>query len=78
MAKRFTPNPVTTAFTLGNIRGTTAMLKLKCDRCGRRGQYRVDSLIRKYGANRKPPDLLNDVAQCPKLRALGNDGCGAY
>jgi len=76
MANRFTPNQATSAFTLGNIRGSTETLKLRCDRCGRRGQYRINTLITRYGADRKLPDLLNDIAQCPKLHALGNDGCG--
>ena len=79
MANRFTPSQaIITAFALGGIREITPMLKLRCDRCGRRGQYRVDTLIARHGADRELPDLLNDIAQCPKLHALGNDGCGVY
>ncbi len=56
-----------------------AMVRLKCWKCDRSGQYRKAALIEKYGANVSLPDLLHKIgARCPKMDALGNDPCGAH
>ncbi len=56
-----------------------AMVRLKCWKCGRSGQYRKGTLIEKYGADARLPDLLHKIAsECPKMDALGNDPCGAH
>ena len=56
-----------------------AMVRLKCWKCDRSGQYRKAALIEKYGANVSLPDLLHMIgASCPKMDALGNDPCGAH
>jgi hypothetical protein len=56
----------------------TAMVRLKCSKCGRSGQYRKTTLIEKYGTDVPLPDLLHRIgASCPKMEALGNDPCGA-
>ncbi len=56
-----------------------AMLRLKCSKCGRSGQYRKAALIEKHGADVPLPDLLHRMcADCPKMDALGNDPCGAH
>jgi hypothetical protein len=57
----------------------TALVRLKCDKCGRSGQYRKATLIKKYGADIPLPELLRRIAaDCPKMDALGNDPCGAH
>jgi hypothetical protein len=54
-----------------------AMVRLKCSKCGRSGQYRKAALIEKYGRDIPLPDLLHKIAsECPKMDALGNDPCG--
>ncbi len=56
-----------------------AMVRLKCSKCGRVGQYRKATLIEKHGADVPLPDLLHTIgASCPKMDALGNDPCGAH
>ena len=56
-----------------------AMVRLKCWKCERSGQYRKVALIEKYGADVPLPDLLHMIgASCPKMDALGNDPCGAH
>ncbi len=56
-----------------------AMVRLKCSKCGRSGQYRKAMLIKRYGADVALPDLLHMIgAGCPKMDALGNDPCGAH
>ncbi len=56
-----------------------AMVRLKCSKCGRSGQYRKKALIEKYGADVSLPDLLHMIgASCPKMDAPGNDPSGAY
>ena len=37
------------SITFGEIAGKLAMLRLECRKCGRRGQYRVDKLLREWG-----------------------------
>ena len=54
-----------------------AMVRLKCAKCGRSGQYRKTTLVGKYGRDIPLPDLLHLVgASCPKMDRLGNDPCG--
>jgi len=54
-----------------------AMVRLKCAKCGRSGQYRKATLIEEYGRDIPLPDLLHLVgASCPKMDKLGNDPCG--
>jgi hypothetical protein len=44
----------------------TAMVRLACDRCDRRGQYRKDRLIAEHGADVVLPDLRHKFAAgCP-------------
>ncbi len=53
-----------------------AMVRLKCSKCGRSGQYRKTELIDRYDADVRLPDLLHMIAaDCPKTDALGNDPC---
>lgn len=55
------------------------MVRLKCWKCERSGQYRKAALIDRYGSDVRLPDLLHMVAaDCPKMDALGNDPCGAH
>ncbi len=54
-----------------------AMVRLKCSKCGRWGQYRKAALIEKYGTGVPLPDLLHRIgASCPKMDEPGNDPCG--
>ncbi len=56
-----------------------AMVRLKCWKCDRSGQYRKATLIQRYGADAPLPDLLHKIAsECPKMDTLGNDPCGAH
>ena len=52
------------------------MVRLVCDRCGRRGQYRKETLIDRHGPDIVGADLLVAVADCPRHRALGEERCG--
>ena len=55
----------------------TAMIRLACTHCDRRGQYRLDTLIKKYGADTTLPDLRPVIAQCERRGQLGT-ACGIY
>ena len=56
-----------------------AMVRQKCAKCGRSGQYRKATLIEQYGRDIPLPDLPQLVgASCPKMDTLGNDPCGAH
>ncbi|MGB8897404.1 MAG: hypothetical protein WA322_23295 [Pseudolabrys sp.] len=51
----------------------TAMVRLACTRCDRRGQYRLETFIAKHGAETTLPDLRVRIAQ----GRLGT-ACGIY
>ena len=56
-----------------------ALVRLKCWKCDRSGQYRKAALIEKFGTDIPLPDLLHKIAaDCPRMDALGNDPCGAH
>ena len=51
-----------------------AMVRLKCAKCGRSGQYRKATLIGKYGREIALPDLQHLVgASCRKVDRLGDE-----
>jgi|KBSMisStaDraftv2_1062788.scaffolds.fasta_scaffold330900_1 hypothetical protein len=53
--------------TFGEIAETLSMLNVVCDRCGRRGRYRLDKLIAKYGAGSHVQPLQEDLTKdCPE------------
>lgn len=53
--------------TLGEIAARTSMLEVACSRCERRGRYRLDTLIARYGAEGSARDMLPDLkADCPR------------
>jgi hypothetical protein len=52
------------------------MLRIGCDRCRRSGQWRVARLIEAHGPDAKLPDVVLQIAGCPRRRAF-NDPCGA-
>jgi hypothetical protein len=63
---RLPPAKTRMAVTFGDIAGETYMLKVAC-KCGRAGQYKVASLIAKYGADHTILDWLAAVsADCPR------------
>jgi hypothetical protein len=53
------------------------MVRLACDRCDRKGQYRRDTLIEKFGLEITMPDLRHLIAQCPRHNVPGQ-ACGVY
>jgi hypothetical protein len=49
----------------------TAMVRLACARCDRKGQYRLENLIAKHGAETTLPDLRRRIAKCERDGKLG-------
>ena len=41
------------------------MIRLVCDKCGRKGQYRRQTLIDRFGPDTGMPEVLGELAQCP-------------
>jgi hypothetical protein len=52
------------------------VVRLKCEKCGREGRYRKASLIDRFGADMRLPDLRQEIAKCERRSML--DQCGAY
>ncbi len=52
-------------------------VRLACERCGRKGQYRKSALIARFGADIALPDLRHEIAQCDR-RGKMPDGCGVH
>jgi hypothetical protein len=50
------------------------IVRLSCEKCGRRGQYRKQTLIERYGADMRLPDLREEIAQCER-RGRMHDVC---
>jgi hypothetical protein len=67
------------AIIFRDIVGKLDVLSIECDKCGRKGRYRVDRLVKKYGIDAKLFDWSDEVtADCPrKIAGNLNDTCGA-
>ena len=52
------------------------LARIACKKCERRGQYLKGNLIVKYGADAELPAVLQEIAQCERLKTF--QGCGAY
>ena len=50
------------------------IVRLSCEKCGRAGQYRKQTLIERYGADIRLPDLREEIAQCER-RGRMYDSC---
>jgi len=48
------------------------IVRLVCDKCGRRGQYQIDRLLEQYGPDIAMPDLHHELAQCRCRRDMSN------
>jgi hypothetical protein len=57
------------SYSLGEAAARLRMLRLACPACGRRGQYRIDRLIQRFGPDVAVPDLRHELAQCPRRRS---------
>jgi len=53
------------------------MVRLVCDRCGRRGQYRKATLLAQYPADTPLPDLRHMIAKRDRQDRL-TGGCGVH
>jgi hypothetical protein len=60
------------SYSLGETAAKLNMVRLKCLKCGRSGQYRVDELPAKYGPYIAIPDLRRELAQCPHRYDMSN------
>jgi hypothetical protein len=52
--------------TLGEIAARTSVLEVACSRCERRGRYRLDKLIARYGDGEAREMIPELTADCPK------------
>ena len=50
------------------------IVRLSCEKCGRSGQYRKQTLINRYGADMRLPDLGEEIAQCHRAGKM-HDTC---
>jgi hypothetical protein len=51
---------------LGYIAKHLPMLRVECDRCGRKGRYRTDKLLEKYGVDATLQPFQEDLTRdCP-------------
>jgi hypothetical protein len=50
------------------------LVRVKCDKCQRMGQYHTAKLIERYGADMNMPELRHVLAQCPR-RSNRSDPC---
>lgn len=50
------------------------MTELHCDKCGRRGRYRRETLLERFGPEIALPDLRHKIAKCPRKNSK-SDPC---
>lgn len=57
-----------------------AVVRFACRRCPRQGQYRIATLIDRFGPDFQMPGLLTAIpADCPKIKGgTYEDRCGIY
>jgi hypothetical protein len=53
------------------------MVRLACDLCPRRGQYRKKTLVARFGGDVLMPDVRHLIAECPRKDAPGA-ACGVF
>ena len=53
------------------------MLNVECAKCGRRGRYRLDRLIERYGIDAKLFDWTDEITADSPRKQAKNDICGA-
>jgi hypothetical protein len=53
------------------------MVRLACDYCPRRGQYRKETLIARFGGAVLMPDVRHLIAECPRKDAPGQ-ACAVF
>ena len=52
-------------------------VRLVCERCGRRGQYRKTTLMERHGPDVPLPDLRVEIARCEREGRM-HDACGVH
>jgi hypothetical protein len=67
------------SLTPADLIGKLDVLRVECEKCGRRGRYRVERLLRQLGRDAKLTDWLADItADCSRRLKPGySDPCGA-
>ena len=50
------------------------LVRVKCEKCGRGGQYQTAKLVEQYGPNLEMPELRHFIAQCSQ-RGKHSDPC---
>ena len=50
------------------------LVRLSCAKCGRKGHYRKQNLIARYGADIRLPDLREEIAECERHGKM-HDAC---
>ena len=71
--------PCDGAITFRDLVGKIGVLKIECEKCGRRRRYRLHRLIACYGIDAKLFEWSDEIAaNCPRKHS-GNlyDQCGA-
>ena len=53
------------------------IVRLACEKCGRKGQYRKQKLIKQFGADVPLPDLRELIAKCERQGRM-HDMCGVH
>jgi hypothetical protein len=69
-AEMITPTPTLAEWPL-------RMVRLACDHCPRRGHYRKETLLARFGGDVLMPDVRHPIAECPRKDASGA-ACGVY
>jgi hypothetical protein len=50
------------------------LVRVRCDKCGRAGQYHTHQLLQENGPNLAMPELRHLIAKCPRRHQM-HDPC---
>jgi hypothetical protein len=72
MVNRRSPMRGAGAWLLGEF--PLPLVRVKCDKCGRAGQYHTAKLLEQHGPDMAMPELRHIIAKCPRRHTM-NDPC---
>ena len=58
------------SYSLAEYAQRRSILRLACEACGRRGQYRMDRLLERFPPDIALPDLRHELAQCSRRGSI--------
>ena len=66
------------AVTLEEKARTHKVIEVRCKRCDRFGRYRIETLIERFGADARMPDVASELEEGCEYKGKTMGGCFVY